>query len=68
VFCPIMRRMEAQELKSLVAAGEYKPDLSEVAAAMLSKRGVRELLTGVSPAVAPSGRSRPPRPARPQAA
>jgi Anti-sigma-28 factor, FlgM len=42
---PIMRAMQAQEIKSLVEAGHYKPDPSRVAAAMLQRRGVRELLT-----------------------
>ena len=38
--------MQAEELKSLVESGHYKPDPSRVAAAMLRRRGVRELLTG----------------------
>jgi ribosomal protein L12E/L44/L45/RPP1/RPP2 len=38
--------MQAQELKSLVEAGSYKPDPSRVAMAMLERRSVRELLTG----------------------
>lgn len=42
-----MRAMETQELKSLVEAGAYKPDPGEIATAMLSRRGVRELLTGI---------------------
>jgi hypothetical protein len=42
-----MRAMETHELKSLVEAGIYKPDPSDVATAMLSRRGVRELLTGI---------------------
>jgi hypothetical protein len=36
--------MQAQQLKSLVEAGHYKPDPSLVAEAMLQRRGVRELL------------------------
>jgi len=36
--------MQAQELKSLVESGLYKPDPSEVALAMLQRRGVRDLL------------------------
>jgi hypothetical protein len=36
--------MQTQELKSLVESGGYKPDPSQIAAAMLSRRGVRELL------------------------
>ena len=38
--------MQQQELKSLVESGAYKPDPSRIAAAMLRRRGVRELLTG----------------------
>jgi hypothetical protein len=36
--------MQAQELKSLVESGLYKPDPYEVALAMLQRRGVRDLL------------------------
>ena len=36
--------MQAQELKSLVESGRYKPDPSEIALAMLQRRGVRDLL------------------------
>jgi hypothetical protein len=36
--------MQAQELKSLVEAGLYKPDPAQIAAAMLERRGVRDLL------------------------
>lgn len=49
--------MQAQELKSLVESGSYKPDPSQVAMAMLQRRGVRELLTGVSPALSQVGRT-----------
>jgi len=38
--------MQTLELKSLVESGHYKPDPSRVAAAMLQRRGVRELLVG----------------------
>jgi hypothetical protein len=41
---PIKNAMQAQQLKSLVESGLYKPDPSQIAAAMLSRRGVRELL------------------------
>jgi hypothetical protein len=41
---PIKGAMQQQELKSLVESGHYKPDPSQVAAAMLQRRGVRELL------------------------
>jgi hypothetical protein len=40
--------MQSQEIKSLVEAGHYKPDPSRVAAAMLQRRGVRELLISSS--------------------
>jgi hypothetical protein len=43
---PIIRAMEAQQLKSLVESGAYKPDPADIATAMLSRRGIRELLTG----------------------
>ena len=43
---PIMNSMKATELKNLVEAGDYKPDPSRIATAMLRRRGVRELLTG----------------------
>jgi len=38
------KAMETHELKSLVEAGTYRPDPAQVAVAMLSRRGVRELL------------------------
>ena len=47
--------MQAQELKSLVEAGLYKPDPSQIAAAMLERRGVMELL-GAPTAASPAGR------------
>jgi hypothetical protein len=55
---PIRNPMQAQELKSLVESGHYKPDPSQVAVAMLQRRGVRELLS--FPAAPPRqvGRSR----------
>jgi len=59
--------MEAQELKSLVESGNYKPDPSQIAVAMLRRRGVRELLTGIS-ASGRGDRTPPPRAARPRAA
>lgn len=49
--------MEAHELKSLVEAGVYKPDPAQIAAAMLERRGVVELLTGARSAVVESGPS-----------
>jgi len=42
------RRMQPRQLKSLVDSGHYKPEPSLVAAAMLQRRGVRELLTSES--------------------
>lgn len=51
--------MQTFELKSLVESGRYKPDPSQVATAMLQRRGVRELLTGVSPLVSGADRSLP---------
>ncbi len=37
------KAMETHELKTLVETGSYKPDPAQVAMAMLSRRGVREL-------------------------
>jgi hypothetical protein len=54
---PIMRAMEAQQLKSLVESGHYKPDPSRVAVAMLRRRGVRELLTVGQSTLSQAGRS-----------
>ena len=54
--------MQTQELKSLVESGHYKPDPSRVAAAMLQRRGVRELLVGGT--LSRAGRT-PPGPAVP---
>jgi hypothetical protein len=51
------RAMQPHELKSLVEAGAYKPDPGEVALAMLSRRGVRELLTGINSPVQQNGHS-----------
>lgn len=41
-----MNSMKQTELKNLVESGNYKPDASRIASAMLRRRGVRELLTG----------------------
>jgi hypothetical protein len=41
--------MQAQELKSLVESGLYKPDPSQIAEAMLERRGVRDLLVPAEP-------------------
>lgn len=67
---PIMtaKTMNPQELKSLVEAGTYKPDPAQIATAMLSRRGVRELLTGIH-ATGPQNGHIPEAPAaRPRAA
>jgi len=58
--------MQQQELKSLVEAGHYKPDPSRVAAAMLRRRGVRELLIDGT-ALSRAGRT-PPAPESPRRA
>jgi hypothetical protein len=39
--------MEQRELKSLVESGGYQPQPELVASAMLRRRGVRALLTGM---------------------
>ena len=62
------RAMQPQELKSLVEAGAYKPDPGEIAMAMLSRRGVRELLTGIHATATQSGRTPGSPVGRPQAA
>jgi hypothetical protein len=51
--------MQSQELKSLVESGHYKPDPSRVAAAMLRRRGVRELLARGNPTLSGAGRTPP---------
>jgi len=62
------KAMEHHELKSLVEAGSYKPDPAQVAVAMLSRRGVRELLTGIHATAPSNGRTPPPPAAHPRAA
>jgi hypothetical protein len=59
--------MQSQELKSLVESGHYKPDPARVAAAMLQRRGVRELLVGGGGVLSPVGQS-PPGPESPRQA
>ena len=59
--------MQPQELKSLVESGHYKPDPSRVAAAMLQRRGVRELLIGSNGGISRAGRT-PPGPESPRRA
>jgi hypothetical protein len=60
--------MQPHEIKSLVETGAYKPDPGEVAMAMLSRRGVRELLTGIHSTAPQNGHSPESPVARPQAA
>jgi hypothetical protein len=62
------KAMEPQELKSLVEAGTYKPDPAQVAMAMLSRRGVKELLTGIHATAPQDGHSPQPPAVRPRAA
>ena len=64
----IAKTMETQELKSLVETGSYKPDPAQVAIAMLSRRGVRELLTGIHATGPRNGHSPGSPAARPRAA
>ncbi len=54
---PIRKSMQAQELKALVESGNYKPDPSQIATAMLARRGVRELFALPTPAATGVGRS-----------
>jgi hypothetical protein len=60
--------MQPHELKSLVETGAYKPDPGEVATAMLSRRGVRELLIGIQATASQNGRSHGSPAVRPRAA
>jgi hypothetical protein len=41
--------MATEQLKSMIEAGQYKPNPALVAEAMLSRRSVRELLTASEP-------------------
>ena len=58
--------MQAQELKSMVETGIYKPEPALVADAMLRRRSVRELLTSES--LMRAGRIPPAPESRPRAA
>jgi hypothetical protein len=60
--------MQPHELKSMVETGAYKPDPGEVAMAMLSRRGVRELLTGIHATASQNGHSHESPVVRPRAA
>jgi hypothetical protein len=62
------KAMQPQELKSLVESGAYKPDPAQIANAMLSRRGVRELLTGIHATAPQNGRSPQPPAVHPRAA
>jgi Anti-sigma-28 factor, FlgM len=50
--------MNGQQLKSLIERGSYHPQPERVAQAMLSRRGIRELLVGGA-ALSPAGRIHP---------
>lgn len=52
--------MHAEQLKSLVETGHYKPKPSLVAEAMLQRRGVRELLAQELSTFNAAGRIPPP--------
>jgi hypothetical protein len=43
--------MQTEDLKRKVESGSYRPDPSLIAAAMLERRGVRELLSFSTPAL-----------------
>jgi len=58
--------MQAQELKSMVERGSYKPEPALIADAMLRRRSVRELLTSES--LMRAGRIPPAPESRPRAA
>lgn len=62
------KAMQPQELKYLVETGAYKPDPAQIANAMLSRRGVRELLTGIHATSPQDGRSPQPPAVHPRAA
>ncbi len=49
--------MQPQELKALVESGTYQPDPSRIAAAMLRRRGVRQLFALTSSPVNPAGQT-----------
>ncbi len=53
-----MGDMANEQLKSMVAAGLYKPNPALVAEAMLSRQSVRELLTASEP-LSRADRTRP---------
>jgi hypothetical protein len=59
--------MQRRRLKTLIEAGDYRPEPARVAQAMLRRRGVRELLTG-APALGEADRIPPAPASRRQAA
>jgi hypothetical protein len=60
--------MQASELKNMVESGQYKPDPSRVAVAMLRRRAVRDLLLPNLGAEERAGRSQSSSEFRPRAA
>lgn len=52
-----IRAMQHGQLKTLVETGHYRPEPELVAQAMLRRRGVRALLTGI--ALSPADRIQP---------
>jgi len=64
----IAEAMQPQELKNMVETGSYKPDPAQIANAMLSRRGVRELLTGMHTSPGQNGHGPKPPAAHPRAA
>jgi hypothetical protein len=52
------RRMQPRQLKTLIDSGHYMPQPALVAQAMLSRRSVRELLTGGGEPLNPTDRTR----------
>lgn len=63
-----MTPVEAHELKSLVDSGAYKVDPAQIASAMLQRRGIRELLTGIETTIGESGQTPSAPVVRPRAA
>ena len=51
------RDMATEQLKSIIEAGQYKPNPALIAEAMLSRHSVRELLTASEP-LSRAGRNR----------
>lgn len=49
--------MQTEDLKRMVESGSYKPDPSLIAAAMLERRGVRDLLSFSASTLNPAGQN-----------